>query len=111
MHLEKPRARSAKQDAIEVETAVCAALAKARNPALTLLVAVPWVSDDLTTRFDSQRLALHRLMEQSLSERPDLALVELPEAKALAAQIAVAGKENVQRRQPLMLDGALSTPR
>jgi hypothetical protein len=93
-------------DLAALETAVNRAIEKHRAR-ITEIVAVPSLaSQDLSYEYDHLQGAYARLVEQAILDRPGMLVVELPEARAIAAELAAAGTTGVVRRPlPLYLLG------
>ena len=64
----------------------------------------PFVSNDLTYENEHLKAAYAKLAEQTVRNRPGLLLVELEEARAIAREVALAGRQ-IRRPLPLYLLG------
>ena len=103
--LEKPEAVVAGLQAIVDE-----ALAKYVSAVRLVIAVPPFVSKDFLHTHDDLKRRCSRYAQQSLETWPELVLVELEEAEAIAEELAVAGKErSVDRQLPLYLLGEYGT--
>ena len=96
---------SPETDAAKLEPLIDTALKKTDEKITQIVAVPPLVSNDLG--FGSQNLQrpLADVIEQSLLGRPGVLVVELAEAKAVADELAIEGKENLGRPLPLYLLG------
>jgi hypothetical protein len=86
------------------------ALATLRRDVREIVAVPPFASLDLTHEFDHLKGAYAKLLEQALLRRDGVLVVELAEARSLAAEAALAGQD-VRRALPLYVLGEYRTDR
>ena len=101
-----PIAGGVEAGAAAIEVQVLAALAKQAERIREVCAVPPFLSQDLTHRFDYQQRAYAKLVEQMLLERKGVLVVELEEARAIAREFALADAPGaVARDLPLYFLG------
>ena len=64
----------------------------------------PFVSTNLSHRFDHFQGAYAELLQRALAARPGVAAMEIDEAAAIARELAIAPRQRVQRVVPVLVD-------
>ena len=101
-----PWTADAEADAGALQAAVHEALHKYQQGIREICAVPPLVSRDLTHERDELQEDYARLVEQSLLEQDGVVVVELAEARAIAAEIALTGNPaGVERKLPLYFEG------
>ncbi|MCF7839082.1 MAG: hypothetical protein K9N49_10685, partial [Candidatus Marinimicrobia bacterium] len=91
-------------DAQEIEEIVKNALRKLAEPSIGIYAVPPFVSRDLSETYAHLQMAYARMLETVLLQIPGILVVELAEARAIAAEASLTGG-NVERSLPLYLLG------
>lgn len=94
------------EDAKTLVSLIDQGIAKSRRPIKQIFAVPPFVSDDLTYEYDYLKSTYAKLLEQSLLDAPDVLVVELAEALAIANENKLTSTEGSLKRQlPIYLLG------
>ena len=98
--------KQAEPTAEAIVTLINGAIERSAHPIPEIIAVPPFVSNDLTYRYDFLKTAYARLIEHVALHRRDVLVVELDEARAIARELALtAPKSAVRRPLPLYLLG------
>ncbi len=73
-----------------------------------LVCVLPFVSDNLSYRFDRLQLGLCRLLQEELLSVPGVAVIEVEEARAISTELQGRTQEIEAQSVPIILEGAYS---
>ena len=89
-----------------LEALINRAIERHREKIAEIVAVSPFVSRDLSYEYNHLQNAYAELVEQALGDRPNLLMVELAEARAIARELGTAGTEATLRRPlPIYLLG------
>ena len=71
----------------------------------------PFLSKDLLHDYDRLQVAFARLLEMGLMAIPQVAVIEVEEARAIGRETALAGSEALDRPTPLLVEGQYAVSR
>jgi hypothetical protein len=71
----------------------------------------PFLSKDLVHDYDRFQIAFARLLESGLMAIPQVAVIEVEEARAIGRETALAGSESLDRPTPLLVEGQYAISR
>jgi len=93
-------------DAAELVPKIQAALTRRLKPTDILAAVPPFVSNDLSFKFDYQKTACSKIIEQLLLDDPGVWIVELAEAQAIAKELELHPAEaGITRQLPYLIAG------
>jgi len=91
--------------AAALEPVIVAALKKGLAPINDLAAVPPFVSNDLSFKYEPLKGVYSTLVEQTLLAQDGIVVVELEEAQAIARELAIGGGNKIRRLLPLFIAG------